>query len=85
MSETLKPMTTDDGEVPVGTLLDYSNAVRGKYFERAMRSKNLVRIDDDLLNAFPTSAELNAALRGLIEASSHVHINPDHNAERPGG
>ena len=47
-------------------------AVRGKYFERAMRSKRLVEIDADLLEAFPDARELNAALRGLVEAAKHV-------------
>lgn len=46
--------------------------VRGKYFERAMRSKGLVEIDADLLEAFPDARELNAALRGLVEAAKHV-------------
>jgi hypothetical protein len=52
--------------------LDYSAGVRGKYYERAMRAKNMVQIDADLLQAFPNAAELNAALRSLVEASKHV-------------
>jgi hypothetical protein len=52
--------------------LDYSTGVRGKYYERAMRAKNMVQIDADLLQAFPNAAELNAALRSLVEASKHV-------------
>ena len=51
--------------------------VRGKYFEAAMRAKRLVQIDEDVLKAFPTTGELNAALRGLLEASKHVHL-PTH-------
>ena len=47
--------------------------IRGKYYERAMREKQLVRIDEDVLAAFPTALELNAALRGIIEVSRHVH------------
>ena len=64
-------------------LEDYSNSfagktgVRGKYFEAAMRAKRLVQIDEDVLKAFPTTEELNAALRGLLEASRHVHL-PTH-------
>lgn len=48
--------------------------VRGKYYEAAMRAKGFVRLDEDLLKAFPTNAELAAALRGLVEASRHVHL-----------
>ncbi|PAT32173.1 hypothetical protein CLI92_08320 [Vandammella animalimorsus] len=47
--------------------------LRGKYFEQAMRAKRLVEIDADLLEAFPSARELNAALRNLVEASRHVH------------
>ena len=74
MNATARPLTTEDGEVPLDIEFDYSQAVRGKYFERAMRIKNLVKIDDDILEAFPSSAELNAALRGLLEASKHIHL-----------
>ena len=51
---------------------DYSAGVRGKYYERAMRAKNLVQIDKDLLEVFPNAVELNAALRSLVEASTHM-------------
>ena len=54
------------------------SGLRGKYFEAAMRAKRLVQIDEDVLKAFPTTEELNAALRGLLEASKHVHLYPSH-------
>ncbi len=74
MNAASKPLVTDDGEAPLDADLDFSQATRGKYFEQTMRAKNLVSIDPDLLEAFPTSGELNAALRGLLEASRHVHL-----------
>lgn len=46
--------------------------VRGKYYEHAMRAKRMVEIDEDLLQAFPSAKELNAALRGLVEAARHI-------------
>lgn len=46
--------------------------VRGKYFEQAMRAKRLVEIDADLLSLFTDAKELNAALRSVVEASTHV-------------
>jgi uncharacterized protein (DUF4415 family) len=55
--------------------LDYSKGVRGKYYEAAMRNKGFVKLDEDLLKAFPSTGELNAALRGLLEASKHIHLN----------
>ncbi len=48
--------------------------VRGQFFESAMRARGYVRVDHELLAAFPSSTELNAALRGLMEASRHVHL-----------
>jgi uncharacterized protein (DUF4415 family) len=59
---------------------DYSDVfarqvpVRGKYYEQAMRAKGFIKVDEDVLSAFPSSGELNAALRGLIDASKHVHL-----------
>ncbi len=64
--------TKDDDDLLPEYELDYSTSVRGKYYERAMRAKQLVKIDEDLLAAFPNAAELNAALRSLIEAARHV-------------
>jgi hypothetical protein len=62
-----------------GMRADYSDVfarqqpVRGKHYEAAMRAKRFVQIDADILESFPNRAELNAALRGLLEASKHVH------------
>jgi hypothetical protein len=74
MNVTDKTLTTEDGEVPQDTEIDYSKGVRGKYYERAMRAKHLVELDEDVLAAFPTKADVNAALRSLVEASKHVHM-----------
>lgn len=65
---------SDDDLLPEYNL-DYSKGIRGKYHERAMRAKNMVQIDADLLQAFPNAAELNAALRNLVEASKHVRTS----------
>ena len=53
-------------------VFDYATGVKGKYHEAAMRAKRMVEIDEDLLKAFPSGKELNAALRGLVEAARHV-------------
>ena len=59
---------------------DYSDTfagqagVRGKYFEAALRVKRLMQIDEDTQKAFLATEELDAALRGLLEASSFVHL-----------
>lgn len=63
-----------DYEIKDEYVLDYSKGVRGKYYEAAMRNKGFVKLDEDVMTAFPSSSELNAALRGLIDASKHVHL-----------
>ncbi len=63
----------DDMKDDYSELFATQTPVRGKYYERAMRAKHLVELDHDVLEAFPTRADVNAALRSLLEASKHVH------------
>lgn len=65
---------SDDMRDDYSELFAQQTPVRGKYFERAMRGRNWVEIDADLLAAFSDARELNAALRGLVEASKHVKL-----------
>jgi hypothetical protein len=44
-------------------------AVCGKYLGKA---NNIVKLDPDVSAAFPSAADVNAALRSVIEASKHV-------------
>jgi uncharacterized protein (DUF4415 family) len=64
----------DDMKDDYSELFATQTPVRGKYYERAMREKHLVELDQDVLEAFPTKADVNAALRSLLEASKHVHL-----------
>jgi hypothetical protein len=68
MSSTTDDYMQDD----YTALFAQQEPARGKFYERAMRAKRLVEIDQDLLDAFPDARELNAALRSLVEASKHV-------------
>jgi hypothetical protein len=43
--------------------LDFSKAVRGKYYERMQEGTNVVLIAPDLMEAFPDSDTVNDALR----------------------
>ena len=45
--------------------LDFSKAVRGKYYGRIQTGTNVVLIAPDLLDTFPDSESVNEALRGL--------------------
>jgi hypothetical protein len=65
---------SDDMKDDYSELFATQTPVRGKYYERAMRAKHLVELDQEVLEAFPTKADVNAALRSLMEASKHVHM-----------
>jgi hypothetical protein len=45
--------------------LDFSKAVRGKYYARMQQGANVVVIAPDLLKAFPDSESVNDALRAF--------------------
>ncbi len=63
-----RPSTTDD--MPAEYDLDYSKAVRGKYYRRiTTESATIVVLEPDVARAFPGSAAVNAALRGLMHGS----------------
>ncbi len=48
--------------------LDYSKAVRGKYYRRLLdEDSNVVVLDPDIAKAFRDSASVNEALRSLLE------------------
>jgi hypothetical protein len=44
---------------------DFSHAVRGKHYERYAAATNIVVLDPDVAERFPTSKAVNAALRSL--------------------
>lgn len=48
---------------------DLGRGVRGKYHRRYLKGTNLVLLDDQIAAAFPDSAAVNDALRGLLEIS----------------
>jgi len=45
---------------------------RGKYYERVRQGSNLVLLDPDVSEAFPTAEAVNDALRSLIEIARTV-------------
>ena len=48
---------------------DFTDAVRGKYYQRFHESSNVVLLDPDVSAAFPNSASVNQALRVLASAA----------------
>jgi hypothetical protein len=50
--------------------LDYSKAVRGKYYKRLLQEgANVVVLEPDVAEAFGDSAAVNEALRSLLDLS----------------
>lgn len=52
---------------------DFAEGVRGKYAARYAERTNLVALDPDVAAAFPTSEEVNRALRSLLQQSPPSH------------
>jgi hypothetical protein len=48
---------------------DFSGGVRGKYAARFRRGAQFVLLEPDVAKAFPTSQEVNRALRAILEAA----------------
>jgi hypothetical protein len=46
--------------------------VRGKYVERLRRESNIVVLEPEVAQAFPTSEAVNAALRGMLDTARTV-------------
>jgi hypothetical protein len=54
--------------------LDYSKAVRGKYYRRLVKGgSNVVVLEPDIAKRFRDSAAVNDALRSLLGASEVPH------------
>lgn len=46
---------------------ELGKGVRGKYYARFTKGTNLVLLDDRVAKAFPTAADVNAALLSLLD------------------
>jgi hypothetical protein len=49
-----------------------SGGVRGKYVERLRRESNIVVLDPEVAEAFPTGEAVNAALRAMLDTARSV-------------
>lgn len=48
--------------------------VRGKYAARYSASSNIVRLDPEIADAFPTSSAVNEALGTVLRAAKNVRL-----------
>ena len=49
--------------------------VRGKYAERLRQETNIVVLEPDVVEAFPTREAVNAALRGILDTTRTVRTH----------
>jgi hypothetical protein len=56
--------------------LDFSKAVRGRFFDLVQNGTNVVLIEPDLLETFPDSEAVNTALRSLKEIADRTAKRP---------
>src|SRR5207244_5780585 len=59
-----KPQSRNDADMLPE--YDFSNAVRGKYYERYRQGTNVVLLDPDIAAVFPNATAVNDALRALV-------------------
>jgi hypothetical protein len=51
---------------------DFTNAVRGKYYERYRQGTNIVVLEPDVAEAFPNAEAVNDALRSLLRIAKRT-------------
>jgi hypothetical protein len=64
----------DDEMLPEYDFSKMKGGVRGKYVERYKTGTNVVLLDPDVAQAFPTSDSVNQALRLLIQISQRQKV-----------
>jgi hypothetical protein len=62
---------------------NFSNAVRGKYYERYRQGTNVVLLDPDVAEVFPNATAVNDALRALVAVADAKASRRPAGAERP--
>jgi hypothetical protein len=65
----------DDELLPEYDFSQLEGGVRGKYVERYQRGTNLVLLDPDVAQAFPTEDDVNNALRLLMQVAQRQPAN----------
>ena len=84
MKKSNKPVADPDlrAEYDFSTM---AGGVRGKYFERYRAGVNLVLLEPEVAEAFPTDAAVNEALRKAMraaKASRRQHVQPNKQMQR---
>jgi hypothetical protein len=64
-----KTTSTPEEDAPMRDQYDFSGGVRGKYAKQYAEGTNLVLLEPDIADAFPTARAVNAALRKVLAES----------------
>jgi hypothetical protein len=84
--------TVTDDLRPEYDFASMKGGVRGKYSNRFREGTNIVHIDPEMVEAFPTEAAVNEALRGVLNTARAVRgggglpnkaLQPTSRAKRP--
>jgi hypothetical protein len=62
---------------------DFSNAVRGTYYERYRQGTNVVLLDPDVADVFPNATAVNDALRMLVAVADAKAFRRQERTRRP--
>ena len=65
----MKKTPSQKEDVPMRDHYDFSGGVRGKYAARYAEGTNIVLLEPDVADAFPTARAVNEALRKVLEES----------------
>jgi len=67
-----RTIVRNDGMRPEYDFRSMKGGVRGKYVERVRESTNIVAIEPDVAEAFPTERAVNEALKGVLNTARAV-------------
>ena len=62
----------DDDMRPEYDFASMKGGVRGKYFKRFREGTNIVLLDPEVTEAFPSEASVNEALRGILNTTRAI-------------
>lgn len=71
---TMKKPRSEKDRVEVEAEYDFAGGVRGKYVDRCRLGTNVVLLDPELMEAFPDSKSVNAALKALMAIASQANL-----------
>jgi hypothetical protein len=66
----MKKKTSSNAAESMGSEYRFKGGIRGKYSDRFAEGSNVVVLDPDVAEAFPSSEKVNEALRAIAEQAN---------------